>query len=230
MGIKSTKEKNIAFFWFVYTILCTVTFLMLSEFITNVLGIFQGMGYIGIFVMMTIESSFVPFPSEVAMIPAGALVERGEMSFFWALFAGTSGAYLGASMNYAIGYFLGAPVLKKLIAQYGKYIFLRMEHYETAEAFFQKNGGKTTFLGRFIPAVRQLISLPAGVFRMNFFIFSVFTILGAGLWNVFLLLIGYYASEQQDLILSYFKYIVIALLVVIIAIFGYKYYKKQKTL
>lgn len=115
------------------------------------------------------------------------------------------------------------------MTRYGKYVFLKMEHYETAEEFFQKNGGKTTFLGRFIPAVRQLISLPAGVFHMNFFLFSLFTILGAGLWNLFLIGIGYYASEQQDLILSYFKYIVIALLIIVIAFFGYKYYKKRKT-
>lgn len=75
---------------------------MLSEFIASVLGIFQSMGYIGIFVMMTIESSFVPFPSEVAMIPAGALIQKGEMTFFWVFVAGTAGAWLGASINYAI--------------------------------------------------------------------------------------------------------------------------------
>ncbi len=87
----------------------------------------------------------------------------------------------------------------------------------------------TTFFGRFIPAVRQLISIPAGVFKMNFLTFSVFTILGAGLWNIILLLIGYYASEQQDTILLYFKEIVLGILALVALYFGYRYWKKRKS-
>ena len=111
---------------------------MLSSFVDSVLGIFGQMGYLGIFIMMTIESSFVPFPSEVAMIPAGALIERGEMTFFMVLLAGTAGAYLGSVINYILGYYLGGPVIKTLIHRYGKYIFLNESHYLQAEKFFQK--------------------------------------------------------------------------------------------
>ncbi len=103
-----------------------------------------------------------------------------------------------------------------------------MSHYEQAEIFFQKRGAITTFVGRFVPAVRQLISLPAGVFRMNFFIFSVFTILGAGLWNIILIAIGYYASDRQDQILLYFKELVFELLFLVFLYFGYKWYKKSR--
>ena len=201
---------------------------MLASFIDTVLSIFSGMGYLGIFVMMTIESSFVPFPSEVAMIPAGVLAQRGEMSFLLALLAGTMGAYLGSTINYVLGYYLGGPVIKQLIHRYGKYILLNEGHYLQAENFFQQKGAMTTFVGRFIPAVRQLISIPAGVFRMNFFTFSFFTILGAGIWNVILLLIGYYAADNQDVILLYFKEIVIGILLIVAIFFAYKYWKKRQ--
>ena len=97
---------------------------MITDFINWVLSIFAEMGYVGIFVMMTIESSFIPFPSEVAMIPAGALAQKGEMSFLIALLAGTAGAYVGSVINYVLGYYLGGPVVRKLIHRYGKYILL----------------------------------------------------------------------------------------------------------
>jgi membrane protein DedA with SNARE-associated domain len=186
------------------------------------------MGYVGIFIMMTIESSFIPFPSEVAMIPAGALVERGEMVFLFALLAGTAWAWLGATINYILGRYMGWPVIKLLIHKYGRYILLNESHYLQAEAFFEKKWAITTFVGRFIPAVRQLISIPAGVFRMNFMIFSFWTILGAGIWNVILLSIGYYASDKQEIILTYFKEIVFTLLILGGLFLVYKSWKKKR--
>jgi len=108
----------------------------MTEFISWILSIFSGMGYLGIYVMMTIESSFIPFPSEVAMIPAGALVQQGEMSFLLALLSGTLGALTGSLINYSLGYYLGGPIIRKLIEQYGKYIFISLDHYAQAEKFF----------------------------------------------------------------------------------------------
>lgn len=151
--------------------------------------------------MMMIESSFVPFPSEVAMIPAGVNAHSGVMNFWLAFAAGTAGAWLGASINYFLGFYLGSPILKKFIEKYGKFVFLKIEHYNEAESYFQKNGGKATLIGRFIPGVRQIISLPAGVFRMNFLKFSIFTIIGAGIWNLILLSIGYFFADKQEAIL-----------------------------
>jgi membrane protein DedA with SNARE-associated domain len=153
-------------------------------------------------------------------------VERWEMSFLLALLAGTAGAWLWATINYILGYYLGGPVIKTLIHKYGKYIFLNESHYLQAEKFFQEKWAITTFVGRFIPAVRQLISIPAWVFRMNFAVFSLWTILGAWLWNVILLAIGYYASDKQDVILLYFKEIVFGLLFLGALYLGYRWYKK----
>lgn len=200
----------------------------MHDFVNYILGIFEQMGYLGIFVMMTIESSFVPFPSEVAMIPAGALANEGKMSFWLAFAAGTAGAWLGATINYLIGFYLGAPVLKKFIEKYGKFVFLKIEHYNEAEKYFQENGGKATLIGRFIPGVRQIISLPAGVFKMNFAKFSLFTIIGAGIWNLILLSIGYFFNDKKELILGNLKIFGVVLLAFVIVYFAYHFWAKKK--
>lgn len=200
----------------------------MHDFVNYILGIFEQMGYLGIFVMMTIESSFVPFPSEVAMIPAGALANEGKMSFWLAFAAGTAGAWLGATINYIIGFYLGAPVLKKFIEKYGKFVFLKIEHYNQAEKYFQENGGKATLIGRFIPGVRQIISLPAGVFKMNFAKFSLFTIIGAGIWNLILLSIGYFFNDKKELILGNLKIFGVVLLAFVIVYFAYHFWAKKK--
>jgi membrane protein DedA with SNARE-associated domain len=202
---------------------------MFHQITDTVLGFFADLGYVGIFAMMTIESSFIPFPSEVAMIPAWALVERGEMSFLMVLLAGTTGAWLGATINYVLGRYLWGPVIKKLIHRYGKYIFLNESHYLQAEKFFQEKWAITTFVGRFIPAVRQLISIPAWVFRMNYAVFSLWTILGAGIWNIILIAIGYYASDKQEVLLAYFKEIVFGLLFIWALYIGYRWWKRKNT-
>lgn len=166
--------------------------------------------------MMTIESSFFPFPSEVAMIPAGYHASLGNMNFFIAFLAGTLGALLWASINYALGKRLGAPILKWIINKYGKYFFLKLSHYEAAEVYFQKHGSITTLLARFIPAVRQLISLPAGTFQMNIPKFLFYTGLWAGIWNLILMAIGYIAGENKELITKYSKEALLLTLVIII--------------
>jgi membrane protein DedA with SNARE-associated domain len=103
-----------------------------------------------------------------------------------------------------------------------------MSHYEQAEKYFQKNGAITTLIGRFVPAVRQLISIPAGVFRMNFFTFSIFTIIGAGLWNLILIAVGYFASDKQEAILKYLNEIILGVVLIIALYVGYKWYKKSR--
>nr|MDD3719742.1 DedA family protein [Candidatus Gracilibacteria bacterium] len=198
----------------------------LVNFIVNLVG---NMGYIGIFIMMTIESSFIPFPSEVAMIPAGYLVSLGKMNFLVAFLAGTFGAITGSTINYVLGSKLGGPIIKILIHKYGKYIFLKEEHFIQAEIYFKNHGSITTLLGRFIPAVRQLISLPAGIFKMNYFKFIFYTGLGAGIWNFVLMIIGYIAGENKILIEKYSKelLIIVIILVIIIGIIYYNINKKR---
>lgn len=199
----------------------------MTEIIQTIYNFFSSMGYVGIFVMMTIESSFIPFPSEIVMIPAGALAHKGDMNFALALASGTAGAWLWATINYFLGLYLGAPILKKLIQKYGKFVFLKMEIYEKSEKYFREKGSQATFFGRFIPGIRQIISFPAGIVRMNFTKFSLFTILGAGLWNLFLMIIGYFFDNQKDLILHNAKYIILAIFGFVMLYFAFKFFRQK---
>lgn len=173
-------------------------------------------GYTGIFVMMTIESSFIPFPSEIAMIPAWYLSSIWEMNLYLAFLAGTLWAIFWASINYFLWMTLWWPIIRGIIHKYGKYIFLSASHYDAAEVFFQKHWVITTFNARFIPAVRQLISLPAGVFKMHFGKFVFFTALWAGIWNGILLWIWYIAGQNKDLITQYSKEAILGVILFVI--------------
>lgn len=152
-------------------------------------------GFALIVLFMTIESSFIPFPSEVVMIPAGFLAARGELSFgspmldaTIAVLAGTAGSLAGAYVNYFLALRAGQPFLLK----YGKYFFLPPDKLERAEEVFRKYGAGATFVCRLLPAIRQLISIPAGLSRMPLGSFTLWTGLGAGIWVVILTAAGYY--------------------------------------
>jgi membrane protein DedA with SNARE-associated domain len=155
--------------------------------------------------MMVLESSFIPFPSEVAMIPAWYLASIWKMNFSLALLVWTSGALIWATINYLLWYYLGWKIIKKLIKKYWKYIFIKESHYKKSEEYFKEHWIITTFLARFITVVRQLISLPAWVFKINFAKFFFYTGLWAGLWNLALMTIWYIAWENQDMIAKYSK-------------------------
>ena len=151
-------------------------------------------GLLFIFVFMAIESSFVPFPSEVVMIPAGFLAARGELGFgspvvaVWvAIAAGVLGSLAGAFVNYYLALWVGKPFLEK----YGKYFFIKPEPLARACEVFNRYGAATTFVCRMVPAIRQLISIPAGIARMPLGSFTLFTGLGAGVWTAILALVGY---------------------------------------
>ncbi len=152
-------------------------------------------GFIFILVFMAIESSFIPFPSEVVMIPAGFLAFRGELStgIPWldlclAVLFGLAGSLLGAYVNYYLSIWLGRPFLHK----YGKYFFLKEPTLDRAEEIFRKYGDIATFVCRLLPAIRQLISIPAGLSRMPLGKFTLFTGLGAGIWTAILAGVGWY--------------------------------------
>lgn len=158
-------------------------------------------GFILIFVFMTIESSFIPFPSEIVLIPAGFLAARGEMTFgepftdtVLALLCGLAGSMSGAYINYYLALFVGRPFLYR----YGKYFFIKPAVFARAEEIFLEYGEITTFICRLITVVRQLISLPAGIARMPLAKFSLFTALGAGIWSAILLWIGYYMGGLSE--------------------------------
>ncbi|NQY94953.1 MAG: DedA family protein [Campylobacteraceae bacterium] len=192
----------------------------MTNFIVEMVGT---LGYMGIFFMMFLESSFVPFPSEVVMIPAGYLVYKGEMNAGAAIFAGVSGSLFGALFNYYLALKFG----RQFLIKYGKYVFIKEETVFKMENYFEKHGPISTFAGRLIPAVRQYISFPAGIAKMNLIKFSLYTSLGACIWVVILTLLGYYIGENQELIHEYLRYIILSILF-LLAVGGYLYYRKNK--
>lgn len=184
---------------------------MLHEIIDFIVKTVGDLGYWGIFMMMFLESSFFPFPSEVVMIPAGYLAYKGEMNLFLAVFAGIAGSLAGAVFNY----FLAMRFGRAFIQRYGKYVLIKEETLQKMEDFFAKHGHISTFSGRLIPAVRQYISLPAGLAKMNLLKFSLYTSLGAGIWVLILALLGYFIGHNQELISEYLRIIIVAILVLL---------------
>ncbi len=155
-----------------------------------------------VLVFMTVESSFIPFPSEIVMIPAGFMAARGEFypgnhtgaAFALIIACGMAGSLIGACINYFLSLKLGRPFMHR----YGKYFFLPVDKLDRAEELFCKYGEVTTFVCRLIPVVRQLISIPAGISRMNFIRFSLFTVTGAGIWVIVLTFIGYWFGTTTE--------------------------------
>jgi len=185
------------------------------------------LGYVGIFVMMFLESSFFPFPSEVVMIPAGYLASKGEMSLWIAIIMGISGSIAGALFNYYLAIKLG----RKLLLRYGHYIFFTPETLDKVENFFKKHGSFSTLSGRLIPVVRQYISLPAGLARMHLGLFCLYTGLGAGIWVSILALLGYYFGQNETLLkenLRTVTFIVLGCIVMGGAIYVWLHKRKEK--
>ncbi len=157
------------------------------------------MGYPGIFILMAMESSVFPVPSELVMPPAGYLAHRGEMNIWLAILIGTLGSLAGAYANYYAAHWLGRPLLLK----YGKYVWITEEKFAKVETFFHKHGEISTFIGRLLPVVRHLISLPAGLAGMHHGKFAFYTTAGAFFWVTILTWIGYFIGQNQELIMRY---------------------------
>jgi membrane protein DedA with SNARE-associated domain len=157
------------------------------------------LGYAGIFVGMAVESSFIPFPSEVIMIPAGYLVHKGEMNLYAVIFCGIAGSLVGAIVNYVLAKTLARAILVK----YGRYFFISEKMIEKTEVFFKKHGEISTLTGRLLPGIRQVISIPAGAFNMPFGRFVLLTAVGSGIWVSILAIFGFYLGQNADLIKQY---------------------------
>ena len=184
------------------------------------------MGYTGIFLLMAMESSVIPIPSEVVMPPAGYLVQQGKMDMLWVILSGTLGSLVGAYANYFAARYLGRPLLLK----YGKYVWITEEHFDKVEKYFNDHGEISTFIGRLLPVIRHLISLPAGLAGMNHLKFTAYTLLGAGIWVSVLSWIGYFIGANQELIMKYSHEAVIdviAFSVVLVGVYVWLHKRKQ---
>ncbi len=185
------------------------------------------MGYWGIFLLMFLESTFFPFPSEVIMVPAGYLAYQGKMNLYIAVLTGIAGSVAGALFNYYLARYFG----RGFLLRYGRYFFVKAETLQRLEAFFQKHGEVSTFNGRLIPGIRQLISLPAGLAQMNVTRFSLYTALGAGIWVIVLVALGYALGSNEDLIREYLHtatLIALFFVVLVTALYAVRYKKRKE--
>ena len=182
------------------------------------------MGYLGILILMTLESSLFPVPSELVVPPAGYLAAQGQMNVWLIIACGTLGSLLGALMNYALAYYLGRPWILK----YGRYFLLPPEKFAKVERFFLKHGEISTFTGRLVIVVRHLISLPAGLARMSLGRFCLFTVLGSSLWVAVLTFIGYFVGNNTELMRLYYREVCLGLAVAMALILAaYVFWQKK---
>jgi|SRR3989344_7104557 len=198
----------------------TSLFTNIIEYLISTIGAF---GYLGIFILMAIESTIFPLPSELVLIPAGVSVFRGDMNVLPILVASILGSLVGSLIMYAFAYHIGRRAMSKLSEKYGRFLFMKKEHLLKTESYFDKHGEITIFVGRFLPVVRHLISLPAGLGRMNLLKFSLYTALGSGFWTIILVYLGYFSgfalAEKNltllTLMLALFAAIIVSLYLII---------------
>ncbi|MFO1417514.1 MAG: DedA family protein [Methylotetracoccus sp.] len=198
----------------------------MHELIGWLVSTIGSMGYTGIFLLMAMESSVIPIPSEIVMPPAGYLVQQGKMDMSLVILSGTAGSLLGAYANYFTARLLG----RRLLLRYGRYVWITEEHFARVEAFFRDHGEISTFIGRLLPVARHLISLPAGLARMGHWRFSIYTLLGSAIWVSVLSWIGYFIGENQELIERYSKHAVVDIIIVsavLVAIYVYLHKRRS---
>lgn len=188
-------------------------------------------GYAGLVILMALESMIAPIPSEAVMPFAGFLIVDGTFSWFGVIFFSTLGSIIGSMISYYMGYYGGRPLVLKV----GKYFLLDKSHLELTEKYFQRKGDITILISRFVPVVRHLISIPAGLAKMNIWRFLIYTVIGAACWNSILTIAGFYLKENWNEIMKYSHIIDIVVVIVLVLAFVYVLrklildYKKRKS-
>ncbi len=196
----------------------------LSEIFT---GVIASTGYLGVFILMVLESMVAPVPSELVMPFAGFLVADGKLNLWLVILVSSLASITGSLISYFVAYF-GE---KELIHKFGRFVLLDKEELEWTERWFQKHGSITIFISRFIPVVRHLISIPAGLARMDLKRFILFTAVGATAWNTFLLWVGMQLRERWELVKQYSKPLDVLIVILIIAAatyYSYKHWKRHR--
>jgi len=206
---------------------------MIKELFDTVINWYMGnINYGTITFLMAIESSFIPFPSEVVIPPAAWKAAQGELNIYLVVLFGTLGAMIGALFNYYFALFLGRAVVYRFAeSRVGRAMLLSREGVEKAEAYFVRHGKSSTLIGRLVPAIRQLISLPAGLARMNLKDFLLYTFIGSTAWNIILAVLGYFLYSQKELLDRYYteiSYVFLVLGVGFVGFLVYKFIKKKE--
>ena len=195
----------------------------LVEFLINFIS---QIGYFGIFIGMFLESTLVPLPSELIMIPAGMAAQQGLMNIYLVIFVGVLGNILGAVFSSYLAVFVGRKVLLRI----GKYFFIKAETIIHIENFFKNHGPISIFLGRLLPGFRHFISLPAGIAKMDMRLFLIYTTAGSTIWDIVLTALGFFIGQNQELIEKNLHGIIAAVvLICVVILVGYVFYKKRIT-
>lgn len=205
----------------------------MQEIITQVVDWYMAnMNYWTITLLMAIESSFIPFPSEIIIPPAAYKAANGELNVFLVVFFGSFGALIGALFNYYFAKYLGQALLLKFAdTRFARMMLLDRAAVEKSEAYFRKNGNISTLIGRLVPGIRQLISLPAGLVSMNIKNFILYTVIGSTAWNIILAVLGYFFYSQKERLEMYYheiSYVMLGLGVLYIGYLVYNGFKKNK--
>jgi len=193
--------------------------MVLGIIVSFIINVISAMNYFGVFILTAMESMVLPMPTEVLMPLVGYLVTKGRFELLAVAIISALGALFGSLISYLIGQKLG----RGFILKYGKYLLLDKNHLLWTERWFKRKGEKTVFISRFIPVVKHLISIPAGIGRMNIFKFSVYTFFGAGIWNVILIYLGMWLGERWDIVHNYSIYLDIVVLLILISVIVWFY-------
>ena len=188
----------------------------------------EQLGYLGIALLMFLDNIFPPIPSEIIMPSAGYTASRGQLLFSGVIVAGSIGSLAAAAVLYWIGYLFKPEAIYRFTGRYGKYLFIKVSDVETALRWFEQYGHRIVFFGRMVPAVRSLISIPAGMSRMPFWKFMLYSSLGTVIWTTFLAAVGFYFGENQALMHDIFSKIGYAILTLAAAVISVLYWRHKR--
>lgn len=196
---------------------------MLEQIVSWIIHIVHELGYLGLFVMTFLESTFTPLPSEVTLIPAGFLIHEGKMHFLPVILSCWSGTMAGSYFTY----WLAQTVGKRVLVKYGKYFFFPESKILWVESYFLRHGRISVFTGRLVPGVRHIISFPAGLANMPLKFFMLCTFLGSSVWMGFLLAMGYFMGKNQELIMQYIMPIKLGILLFVPVFIGFYIWRNR---
>ena len=202
---------------------------MIAQLSSFIIHLIQSTGYIGIFILMTLESTLIPIPSEIVMPFSGFLVGQHHFSFLWVVIAGTLGNLAGSLIAYGIGFWFEENILLSLLQKYGKFLLISTHDYEKSKHWFIKYGDKAVLISRVLPVVRTFISLPAGMYKMNIKKFSIYTLIGSLVWSTFLTAIGYSLGEKWNSFEGYFRKFDLLIVIGVILVAGVYIYHKRNS-